>query len=45
LFVRNQITRLAAIPGLSNLIVGPLVANDLALPEYQWDASLARVGA
>lgn len=37
LFVRNQITRLAGVPGFSNLIVGPLVANALPLPAYRWD--------
>ena len=45
LFIRNQITRLAAVPGLSNLIVGPMVAHDLPLPDYLWDSTLSRASA
>lgn len=45
LFVRNQLTRLAAIPGLSSLLVGPMVAHDLPMPAYQWDRTLVRASA
>ena len=34
--IRDQLTRLAALPGLSQLLVGPMVADDLELPAYEW---------
>jgi 2-polyprenyl-6-methoxyphenol hydroxylase-like FAD-dependent oxidoreductase len=34
--IRDQLTRLAALPGLSRLLVGPMVADDLELPAYEW---------
>jgi 2-polyprenyl-6-methoxyphenol hydroxylase-like FAD-dependent oxidoreductase len=45
LFVRNQITRLATVPGFSNLIVEPIVANELRLPQYTWDGKPVRASA
>ncbi|HEY1752511.1 MAG TPA: hypothetical protein VGG29_14730 [Caulobacteraceae bacterium] len=38
LFLRNQLTRLAAAPGLSSLLAGPMVKDDLVLPRYEWPA-------
>ncbi|HWF78905.1 MAG TPA: FAD-dependent monooxygenase [Caulobacteraceae bacterium] len=35
-FVRNQLTRLATLPGFSQLLVGPMVADDLELPTFDW---------
>jgi len=34
--VRNQLTRLAALPGLSGLLVGAIIEDDLELPAYPW---------
>ncbi|HEX3408043.1 MAG TPA: FAD-dependent monooxygenase [Caulobacteraceae bacterium] len=34
--IRNQLTRLAALPGFAQLMVGPMVADDLELPVYDW---------
>ncbi len=34
--IRNQLTRMAALPGLSRLLVGPMIADDLELPPYDW---------
>jgi 2-polyprenyl-6-methoxyphenol hydroxylase-like FAD-dependent oxidoreductase len=45
LFVRNQITRLAGVPGFSNLFVGPIVAHELRLPRYIWDGKAVKVSA
>jgi len=45
LFVRNQITRLAGAPGFSDLMVGPIVANELQLPHYTWNGKAARASA
>lgn len=36
LFVRNQLTRLAGFPGLTGLIAGPMMNEDLVLPRYDW---------
>ncbi|HEX3917767.1 MAG TPA: FAD-dependent monooxygenase [Caulobacteraceae bacterium] len=35
-FVRDQLTRLTSLPGLSSLIAGPMIRDDLALPRYDW---------
>lgn len=34
--IRNQLTRLAALPGFSQLLVGPMVDDDLELPTPDW---------
>jgi 2-polyprenyl-6-methoxyphenol hydroxylase-like FAD-dependent oxidoreductase len=36
IFIRDQLTRLAGAPGLTKLIAGPMVADGLALPHYDW---------
>jgi 2-polyprenyl-6-methoxyphenol hydroxylase-like FAD-dependent oxidoreductase len=36
LLIRNELTRLAATSALSNLILRPMVADDLRLPDYPW---------
>ena len=36
LVIRDQLTRLAALPGLSQLLVGPMISDDLKLPAYEW---------
>jgi 2-polyprenyl-6-methoxyphenol hydroxylase-like FAD-dependent oxidoreductase len=38
LYVRNQVTRLAGWPGLSRLIVAPLLHDALSLPAYHWSS-------
>ena len=35
-FVRDQLTRLAGVPGLTRLLVGPMIDDDLELPTYEW---------
>ena len=35
-FVRNQLTRLAGLPGLTRLLAGPMIEDDLELPDYDW---------
>jgi 2-polyprenyl-6-methoxyphenol hydroxylase-like FAD-dependent oxidoreductase len=35
-FIRNQLTRLAALPGFMQLLVGPMVDDDLGLPDFDW---------
>jgi 2-polyprenyl-6-methoxyphenol hydroxylase-like FAD-dependent oxidoreductase len=36
LAIRDQLTRLAALPGLSHLLVGPMAGDDFVLPNYAW---------
>jgi 2-polyprenyl-6-methoxyphenol hydroxylase-like FAD-dependent oxidoreductase len=36
LLIRNELTRLAATSALSNLILRPMVSDDLRLPDYPW---------
>ena len=36
LFLRNQVTRALAIPGLSRLVIGRDIADTLRLPAYDW---------
>jgi len=40
LVIRNQLTRLAGIPGASNLLLKPMVADRLSLPSYPWSIGL-----
>lgn len=40
LLVRNELTRLAATSALSNLIMRPIVSDDLRLPEYPWSTAV-----
>ena len=44
LFVRNQIIRACAIPGLAGFALSRDIADSLRLPDYSWPA-LARVAA
>jgi 2-polyprenyl-6-methoxyphenol hydroxylase-like FAD-dependent oxidoreductase len=37
-FLRNQLTRLAALPGLSHLLLGAMVKDDFILPRYEWNS-------
>lgn len=41
LLMRNELTRLAATSALSNLILRPIVSDDLSLPEYPWSAGVS----
>jgi 2-polyprenyl-6-methoxyphenol hydroxylase-like FAD-dependent oxidoreductase len=36
LFMRNQFTRLAGLPGLGGLMFGPMIADRISLPAYGW---------
>ena len=36
IFVRNQLTRLMAIPPVARLTIGPLLSDPLILPAYDW---------
>ena len=38
LFLRDQMTRLAGLPGLGRTIFRPMIADSLALPDYAWGA-------
>lgn len=44
LFVRNQVIRACAIPGLAKIALGRDIADSLRLPDYSWPA-LARAAA
>jgi 2-polyprenyl-6-methoxyphenol hydroxylase-like FAD-dependent oxidoreductase len=41
LIVRNQLTRLAGLPGLSRFMVGPMFSDKLTLPIYRWPETSA----
>lgn len=36
LFVRNQLTRLAGLPGISGLLLRPMIGDAFSLPDYPW---------
>ena len=38
LFIRNQIVRTFALPGLAKLVIGRDIADRLELPDYRWPA-------
>ena len=38
LFLRNQVIRAFAIPGLARLAIGSNIADNLELPDYPWPA-------
>jgi 2-polyprenyl-6-methoxyphenol hydroxylase-like FAD-dependent oxidoreductase len=38
LFLRNQVIRALAIPGLARLAIGNNIADNLKLPDYHWPA-------
>ena len=38
LFLRNQVIRAFAIPGLARLAIGSNIADNLELPDYRWPA-------
>ena len=42
LFLRNQVIRAFAIPGLARLAIGSNIADNLKLPDYHWPACSGR---
>ena len=43
LFLRNQVIRAFAIPGLARLAIGSNIADNLELPDYHWPAFASAV--
>ena len=43
LFLRNQVIRAFAIPGLARLAIGSNIADNLELPDYRWPAFASAV--
>jgi 2-polyprenyl-6-methoxyphenol hydroxylase-like FAD-dependent oxidoreductase len=41
LFLRDQLTRVAGLPGVGRMMLGPMIADSITLPDYRWGAEPA----